>query len=372
MVSHPAAHSLRLGTGRWETAHGNREARMDYRKLGRTGLDVGIIGLGTEHLEKSKETWDAVLGMAAERGANYVDLLYVEPDHWQGFGPVLRPYRERLVLAAHWGSGPRYELEFCRETFSNVLSQVGNNYVEIALMTMIDDGKRQGREWREASLEHLHRLQEQGRVGYIGGSAHDTAMAQEVVESGILDVLMFPVNMVGHDHEASHSLYQACVEHGVGLVAMKPYHGGTLFTVDGRPSGITPSQCLEYVFSLPVSTAVPGARNAEEFRQTLHYLEATDEERDYRPVVADLQQRLSGQCVQCNHCLPCPQGIEVGWMIWMVDQARSGVTDDLKDWYNEFDVPASECTECGLCVERCPFEVDTVEKIRRAVELYEP
>jgi predicted aldo/keto reductase-like oxidoreductase len=344
---------------------------MEQRKLGRTGLDVGVIGLGTEHLEKSTETWDAVLGMAAEAGANYIDLLYVEPEYWEEFGPVLRPHRDRLVLAAHWGSGPRYDLDFCRETFDNILSQVGNNHVDVAMMTMIDDGERQGEAWREASLEHLRRLQEQGRVGAIGGSGHDVAIVRKAVENGMLDVLMFPVNMVGDDDEEAHALYRVCEDCGVGLVAMKPYHGGTLFSVGGKPSGITPAQCLEYVFSLPVAAAVPGARNAEEFKDTLHYLETTDEERDFRPVVADLHQRLAGQCVYCHHCLPCPEGIEVGWMIWLLDQARGGVTDDHRTWYAGYDVPASECTECGVCAERCPFEVDTIAKLREAVALFE-
>jgi hypothetical protein len=125
------------------------------------------------------------------------------------------------------------------------------------------------------------------------------------------------------------------------------------------------------VFSLPVSAAVPGPKTVEELGATLRYLEATDEEKDYRPVVANLHDRLAGQCVYCHHCLPCPEGIEVGWVLWMVDHARDGVTDELMGWYSEFPVKASACTECGECVERCPFDVDIVAKIREAVELFE-
>ena len=125
------------------------------------------------------------------------------------------------------------------------------------------------------------------------------------------------------------------------------------------------------MLSLPVSTAVPGPKNTEELEATLHYLEATGEERDYSSAIDDLQDLLAGQCVYCHHCLPCPQDIEIGWVIWMVDHTQHGVTDDLRNWYSSFPAKASACTECGECVDRCPFEVDIIAKMQEAVELFE-
>ena len=344
---------------------------MEHRKLSKTGPDVGVIGLGTEHIERKRETLEGILRAAVEAGVDYVDLLYVEPEYWETFGPVFRSYRSDLVLAAHWGSGPQYDLDFCQRTFANILSSVGNDHVEVAMMTMIDDGERRGARWREASLEHLRRYQEQGHVGLIGGSAHDAAIAREAVEGGWLDVLMFPINMLGHDDAQDRELYRVCADQNVSLVAMKPYHGGRLFSVDGGPTGITPAQCLHYVFSLPVSTTVPGPKTLEEWQATLAYLEATDEEKDYRSVVNSLHDRFAGQCVYCQHCLPCPEGIEVGWVIWYVDQAQGRDVDQLREWYGGITAKASACVECGICVERCPFDVDIMAKMREAVELFE-
>ena len=53
---------------------------MEYRKLGRTGLNVSAIGLGTEHLEKSRETMEEVLRTAVDAGVNYIDVLYSNPE----------------------------------------------------------------------------------------------------------------------------------------------------------------------------------------------------------------------------------------------------------------------------------------------------
>jgi len=53
---------------------------MEFRKLGRTGLDVGVIGLGTEHLNgQPRETVVSVIREAIERGVNYFDLVFFLP-----------------------------------------------------------------------------------------------------------------------------------------------------------------------------------------------------------------------------------------------------------------------------------------------------
>jgi hypothetical protein len=39
--------------------------------------------------------------------------------------------------------------------------------------------------------------------------------------------------------------------------------------------------------------------------------------------------------------------------------------------YENHSAKVSECTECGICMERCPFEVDVIEKMKQAVRLIE-
>jgi predicted aldo/keto reductase-like oxidoreductase len=54
--------------------------------------------------------------------------------------------------------------------------------------------------------------------------------------------------------------------------------------------------------------------------------------------------------------LPCQEGIEIGWVIWDLDQIP---------------VKASACVECGVCLERCPFDVEIIDKMREAAVLFE-
>ena len=342
---------------------------MEIRKLGRTGLDVGVVGLGTEHLDPSAEVRDRILGLAVDAGVNYVDLLYTEPDYWATFGPLLRPYRDRLVAAAHWGAGEGTGVDAAQHYFDALLPHLGG-YAEVVIMTMIDS-EEDWRVWAHESLERLYRYRDQGRIGHIGLSTHFAKIARLAIDSGLIDVVMFPVNMVEQHGEEGPAVRQACAEQGVGLVAMKAYHGGTLFHVGDAPTGITPAQCLQYVFSLPVSVAVPGPKNLAEWQTTLQTASAPEAERDYRAVLGNLREILQGQCVYCHHCLPCPEEIEIGWVIWHVDHALGGDVAQFREWYAGFPVKASACTECGICLARCPFDVDIMAKLAQAVALFE-
>jgi len=348
---------------------------MEYRTLGRIGLKVGVVGLGTEHMVRSEESMEQVMGMGVDAGLNYVDLLYADPkganaEFWTSFGPVLRRYREKLVLAAHWGSGGDEGVDHCQRCFDDLLAETGNGYAEIALLTMVDSEEKWSG-WAQESLARLQGYKERGQIGHIGLSSHEVPMALKAVNSGQIDMLMFPVNLVAHGEEGDSALHQACATQGVGLVAMKVYFGGTLLFVDGKPTPFTPAQCLAYVLSLPVSTVVPGAKDAEEMRRTLHYCEATDEEKDYGPALANVHQVLEGHCVYCRHCLPCPVEIPIDWLILLTDWARSGVTDELRSGYASASVKASACIECGDCMARCPFRVDVIGKMKSAAQLFE-
>jgi len=171
--------------------------------------------------------------------------------------------------------------------------------------------------------------------------------------------------IVGDDE--SRALYRECADHGVGLVAMKPYAGGQIFV---KMPPISPTQCLAYVLSQPVSTAVTGVKNVEELRAALHYWVASHEEKDFGPILDNVQRYLVGDCVYCDHCLPCPQGINIGLVIHIADTAQYFPMDEIMAEYLVLPVKASECIACGECMERCPFDVDVVARMQKAAECF--
>ena len=77
---------------------------MEYRKLGRTGLQVSEIGFGSEHMPSDRKAMSEVLAVAVDGGLSYVDLLQIDPDptsdgtgFWSHCGPPIREHRDKLV-----------------------------------------------------------------------------------------------------------------------------------------------------------------------------------------------------------------------------------------------------------------------------------
>ena len=146
-----------------------------------------------------------------------------------------------------------------------------------------------------------------------------------------------------------------------------------LFVYPGNLSGVmlTPVQCLHYALSQPgVCTVVPGCKTALEMREALVYLDATDKDKDYSTINTNTLWKLQGSCMYCNHCLPCPVGIDIGTTTRLADTAGYRTSSDIVLQYEGLRVKASECTQCGVCVDRCPFGVDVIANMSNAIKIF--
>ncbi len=200
---------------------------------------------------------------------------------------------------------------------------------------------------------------------------------------------MYPVNPIGHSVETRDALFVECVRRNVGIVAMKPFAGGKLLSpreselmkIEHTGSGeraverkavLSPLQGIHYALStIGVSTVVPGCGNLKELEDDLTYFSAPEEERDYSSVINTLGDFARGECVYCNHCLPCPARIDIGAVIRLYETAvRYGSPESARKDYENLGTTADMCTRCGACEKRCPFGVETMEKVLRAAEFF--
>jgi predicted aldo/keto reductase-like oxidoreductase len=370
---------------------------MEYRRLGRTGAQVGAVGLGTEYLQGlSRDAVARIVHEALDQGINYADLFFGHAAIRDNIGAALRGRRDKVMVAGHLGSalrGEQYQKTrdagLSESFFHDLLARLQTDFIDVLMLHFVDLPEEYDRVFHRGPLDMAKRFQREGKARYIGMSGHDLSTALRAVESGEIDVLMFPLNAANHAMPDRRRLLEACLERDVGLVAMKPYAGGKLLQKEGTVSmanvhsgwggtkshaayGLSPVQCLGYVLAQRgVSTVVPGVKSLQELADALRVLEASPREIDLSHIPLGSEELRQVGCVYCNHCLPCPVEIDIGQVLRLADTGQWSVSEDLRDGYEALSAKASACTECGACTGRCPYGVDVIPAMKRAAELFE-
>ena len=256
------------------------------------------------------------------------------------------------------------------------MSALKTDYIDFGFLHCIDEEADLRHVFDRGILDYILELKQQGVVRHVGLSSHTPEIAHMAMDAGILDMLMFSINpaydyrdeseyAVGSAAERQ-SLYRRCEAEGVGICVMKAFSGGQLLNAKTSPFGraLTEYQCIQYALDKPgVLTVVPGVRNREDLRRILGFVNAAPEERDYSVLGTFAPQETEGVCVYCNHCQPCPAGLDVGLINKYYDLALAG--DALaKSHYANLEKKAGDCIGCGHCDSRCPFHVGQVERMQ--------
>ncbi len=361
---------------------------MEYRVNRRTGERISVLGLGSSSIASAGEAEGIeTLRLAFEKGINYFDLATAESDNFPLFGKALAGVREKiryqLHLGADYGPGKSYgwtvELDKARRSLDWQLKALGTDYIDYGFIHCLDELADWEQYQKNGLLDYLLELKKAGVVRHIGLSSHTPALANRVLDTGLVDMLMFSINPAydySHGEYAKGSgsermaLYRRCEAEGVGISVMKPFSSGQLLDGKTSPFGVALSeyQCIQYALDRPgVLTVLPGVGGKAELTRVLGYFDAGEAERDYSAISAITPRDMEGTCVYCNHCQPCPAGLDVGLINKYYDLARAG--DALAaDHYRTLSVQADACIACGHCNSRCPFHVDQaarMEEIRR-------
>lgn len=376
---------------------------MEYRTLGRTGLQVSAVALGCEgFMHKTAEEVQADFDFAIGRGVNFVDIYSPNPDLRNHIGAALAGRRAEFVIQGHlctvWEEGQYLRTRDPEKTtasFALQLRQLQTDYLDIGMIHYVDSEADFREVFDGEILRIARRLKAQGRIRHIGLSSHNPRVALMAARTGLIDVLMFSVNPcydlqpAGEEVEAlwadksyaspmqnidpdRERLYEFCEREGVGIDVMKVYGGGDLLSETNSPFGraMTPVQCLHYALTRPAVAAVMvGCRSCGELQAALAWCDATDDERDYAAAMTGLERfSWKGHCMYCGHCAPCTAGIDIAAVnkFHNLALAQGDVPETVREHYRALDRHASDCVACGACETRCPFGVGIIDSMRRA------
>lgn len=380
-----------------------KQTLMKYRDLGNTGLKVSEIGIGCGCFETEDTAFvREYMTLALDSGINYIDIYDANPQVRSNIGYALQGRRDEMIIQGHIGSAwenGKYkrtrDVEEVKASFEDLLARLGTDHIEVGMMHISDSWEDWETIHDSPFYEYVKQLKAEGKIKHIGLSSHNAEIALAAVESGMIEVLMFslnpafdllPVGANAWDPKSYNNilesidptrekLYSACKEKGVGISVMKVFAGGRLLSEEKSPLGVafTPTQCISYALSKDgVSVALTGAGNIDELNQSLHYLVATDEEKDFSVPMSNIKKHCAGNCTYCNHCSPCPKGIDIAKVTYLLDQVKDQETvpSEILEQYKALDHKASECIECGQCESRCPFGVSIRDNMKKATEVF--
>ena len=380
---------------------------MQYRTLGRTGIQVGEIGMGCEGFSgKTAQQVREMVDLMESAGVNCIDLYTPEPELLDNLGRALEGRREKFVLQCHicavWQDG-QYKrtrhLEEAKANFAERLRLLRTDHVEVGMIHYVDAMDDWDTVLQNGILDYALALKAAGTIKSIGLSSHSAEVSLAAVNTGKIDVLMFSVNpcydllpgeksieelgdsgsynqpLVNMDPRRQ-ELYETCQRLGVGITVMKAFGGGDLLKADLSPAGVslTAAQCIHYALDRPaVASILCGAKSMEDLRESIAYEDASEEERDYAAAFAAMPKiSWEGHCMYCGHCAPCPQGISVADVTKFLNlcKAQGEIPETVREHYAALPHKARECIQCGACEKRCPFGVKAPENMQQAAELF--
>ena len=362
---------------------------MEYRSLPKGGEQIGTIGMGLANLyEFPDDQIREAISCAVARGVNYYDAVCGDIRTYRIFGECIRGRREALHMQLHLGACYENEtyvfsrnLDQIRRSVDQVLTAVGTSYADFGFIHCIDEAPDFEDVVQNGLLDLARSLKRQGVIRHLGFSTHTPSIARRFLELDEIDLFMFSVNPA-YDRqrgELAHGapderaeLYRLALQKQVGISVMKPFSGGLLLDERRSPLGIrlSPFQCLQYALDRPaVLTCLPGCVTKEEVEAVLRFYDAPAAERDYSVLADAAPHAAAGRCVYCNHCAPCPAGIDVGLVNKYYDLARAG--DALAaSHYRKLETGADACIQCGHCDARCPFHVAQRDRMRESAAYF--
>lgn len=218
---------------------------MKYRVLGKTGLKVSEITLGTWKIgdgwgmEKSEETSIKAIEKAIELGVNTFDtaLGYGGGRSEEIVGKVVRHSRDKFNVFTkvppkdlHWPAtagvpvNKIFPLDYIIECAEKSLKNLQTDYIDLLQLHVWNDEYLNDLEWYEA----LTKLKKEGKIRAFGVSSNDwdPEGTLGVIKSGLIDTVQ--VNHSIFEQRPENNLFPAAIENNVGILARVAFHEGLL------------------------------------------------------------------------------------------------------------------------------------------------
>ncbi|MEH6647553.1 aminotransferase class III-fold pyridoxal phosphate-dependent enzyme [Sulfitobacter sp.] len=388
-----------------ETAVDPDAPGMQMRLLGRTGLKVSPVGIGTNQLRiTSRAEAIETLHTGFENGIN---IVHVSADY-EGADEIvaeaIRLSDRKVYMAANSydvhgnTNGP---VDHFISHFERTCELLETNRLDLYGIAAVEDREALGENvWGENGMvAFLNRMKAEGRLGHSFCTTHgEPDFIERIVDSDAFDAVMMSYTPLGfhllslHPPKGRgfedlalnrHRLFRKCEEKNIGIMVMMPLAGGLMLDskaappdpIDGAgPQNLEAATILRTILEDPaVSTVMPGTATPVEARENARAGWATgpiapEQTRALTERIATLRTDM---CSRCGACEPlCSRSLPVSWLFRATQiaaqPAESFETWPDVDYFRLHPMGEAPCQDCPDVSCECPYGLDIPASLTKA------
>ncbi|MCC4767359.1 aldo/keto reductase [Methanosarcina sp. DH1] len=380
---------------------------MLYRKVPENGDELSILGFGCMRLavrdgKIDEERATRQVRYAIDHGVNYIDTAW--PYHMGESEPFLGRaladgYREKIKLATKLPSWTIKSREDMDRILNAQLERLRTDHIDYYLVHGLV-GLLWDKMEKLGVLDFLDKAKADGRIINAGFSFHGSAGDfKRIVDAYPWTFCQIQYNFLDEKNQAGTEGLEYAASKNLSIIIMEPLRGGKLTNPvppevqkiwNEAPVRRTPAEwALRWIWNRPEVTVVLSGMNEESHIE--ENLKIASEAYPNSLTDAELQlvkkaeqkyrKLMKTGCTGCRYCLPCPSGVDIPGCFEIFDNFYlSGNEREAKLMYASKpggiirgDVPgyASQCVQCGQCVEKCPQHLDVPSLLEAVKEKFE-
>lgn len=268
---------------------------LPRRALGKTGVEVAILGLGADGIVTDSTNPEDVarfLQEALDAGITFFDTAYIYGKDGQSeknLGLLMGTKRRGEAFLATKTGSRTYDGAMRQVTES--LRRLRTNYldlIQVHHLTAKDNARALGR--KDAVLAALHRLRDQKVVRFVGLTGHpQDPQVLEALELYEWDTFMGFVNPARFSEPSLRQQVPLARRKGTGVIAMKTFGGRPGPLVGSAAGQAEAAALLRFAWSQPIAVAIPGVTSRQQLQANI------DAARRFQPMTAAEMQTLAAR-----------------------------------------------------------------------------
>lgn len=327
----------------------------------------------------------AMMRHAFDRGINYVDTAYGYCDRQSEVivGKALKGYRDRMMLSTKlpmWAVKSRADY---RTLLDEQLRKLDTEWIDFYHFHGLDRKSFEEKVLGFDLIEEALKAREAGLIRHISFSFHDKPeVMMRIIDTGVFSSVLCQYNLLDRSNEEAIAYAH---RKGLGVVVMGPVAGGKLAEPSDTIQGMipdtavsTPEIALRFVLANPhVSCALSGMNTRAMIQENIAIASnetplSSAEKLQIDRALEKVRKLADLYCTGCNYCMPCPHGVNIPLNFQLMNYHRVyGLSESARQNYAQIGTvpwlegkPASDCTECGACEEKCPQSIAIRQQLR--------